>query len=90
VGDRLPLPSDAVLGSQLDATDPPAASLDEAGRSVPQYLHLVAATGRSSERQAGQVSAGSGFPKTTTPRRLCVNLKETTITNYTTAMKTRK
>jgi hypothetical protein len=50
----------------------------------------VAATGRSSERQAGQVSAGSGFPKTTTPRRLCVNLKETTITNYTTAMKTRK
>ena len=34
---------------------------------MPQYLHLVAATGRSSERQAGQVLTGAGSPNTVAP-----------------------
>ena len=37
------------------------------GWSVPQYLHLLAAAGRSLDRQAGQVLTGAGSPKTTWP-----------------------
>jgi anti-sigma B factor antagonist len=40
-----------------------------AGWSVPQYLHLEAAAGRSLDRQAGQVLTGGGSPNTTWPRR---------------------
>jgi anti-anti-sigma factor len=39
------------------------------GWSVPQYLHLEAAAGRSLDRQAGQVLRGGGSPNTTWPRR---------------------
>jgi hypothetical protein len=39
------------------------------GWSVPQYLHLEAAAGRSVDRHAGQVLTGVGSPKTTCPRR---------------------
>ena len=46
----------------------------EAARSVPQYLHFVAATGRSSERHAGHVFTGAGSPKTVSPRRARIAL----------------
>ena len=39
------------------------------GWSVPQYLHLEAAAGRSLDRHAGQVLTGGGSPNTTCPRR---------------------
>jgi hypothetical protein len=45
-----------------------------AGWSVPQYLHLEAAAGRSLDRQAGQVLTGAGSPNTTCPRRACTCL----------------
>ena len=41
------------------------------GWSVPQYLHLDAAAGKSSDRHAGQVLTGGGSPNTTWPRRAC-------------------
>ena len=40
-----------------------------AGWSVPQYLHLDAAAGRSVDRHAGQVLTGAGSPNTSCPRR---------------------
>ena len=60
------------------------------GWSVPQYLHLLAAAGRSLDRQAGQVLTGAGSPNTTCPRRAWTALYGTTIRKYTTAMKMMK
>src|SRR5215813_15657538 len=37
--------------------------------SLAQYLHLVAATGISADRQLGHVLVGGGSPKTDLPRR---------------------
>ena len=42
--------------------------------SLPQYLHLVAPRGRSSDKQAGHVFTGAGGPNTVWPRRLDVYL----------------
>jgi 2-keto-4-pentenoate hydratase len=36
---------------------------------VAQYLHLMAATGRSGALHSGQVLVGSGSPNTVVPRR---------------------
>ena len=47
----------------------PTGSGATGGCSVPQYLHLEAAAGRSLDRHAGQVFTGAGSPKTTCPRR---------------------
>lgn len=40
-----------------------------AATSLPQCRHLVAGTGRSPDRQKGQVLVGAGSPKTVSPRR---------------------
>src|SRR5580698_9785750 len=72
----------------LNHAQPAAAAA--AGWSVPQYRHLLAAAGRSSDRHAGQVLTGGGAPNTVTPRRAEILLYGTTITKYTTAMKTTK
>ncbi len=55
-----------IPGTASAATSEP---YDRAGCSVPQYLHLEAAIGRSSDKQAGQVLTGGGSPKTVIPRR---------------------
>jgi hypothetical protein len=57
---------------------------------VPQYLHLLAAAGRSLDRQAGQVLVGGGSPNTTFPRRAWILRYGTTTRKYTTAMKMMK
>ena len=46
----------------------PLASAPDGACSVPQYLHLLAAAGRSSDKHAGQVFVGPGSPNTVTPR----------------------
>src|SRR5579863_6712673 len=55
--------------------------------SAPQYLHLVAAGFRSSERHWGQVLVGSGAPNTVLPVRAMMYLLGATIRKYTTAIK---
>ena len=61
-----------------------------AGTSVPQYLHLVAASGRSSDRHAGQAFTGAGVPNTVTPRRAEMWRYGSTMAKYTTTMKMTK
>ena len=41
--------------------------------SEPQYLHVLAAGFRSSERHAGHVLVGGGSPNTVLPRRAMTN-----------------
>jgi len=51
---------------------------------------LVAATGRSSDKHAGQVFTGAGSPNTVSPRRAMIVLYGTTMTKYSTPMNTTK
>src|SRR5690349_14874405 len=60
-----PLAGDPARRHRVD----PAMGYAVTGWSVPQYLHLDAAAGRSLDRQAGQVLTGAGSPNTTWPRR---------------------
>ncbi len=70
------VPRDHGRGRLLRGREMTGAGQDRAGQavavagwSVPQYLHLLAAAGRSVDRHAGQVLTGAGSPKTTCPRR---------------------
>src|SRR5580704_4211134 len=68
----------------------PTGSGATGGCSVPQYLHLEAAAGRSLDRHAGQVFSGGGSPNTTCPRRAWIALYGITMRKYTTATKMTK
>jgi hypothetical protein len=61
-----------------------------AGWSVPQYLHFVAAGGRSSDKHAGHVLTGAGEPNTVTPRFAEIALYGITMAKYNTDMNTMK
>ena len=65
-----PVPGDDGRRGQLRGREVTAGqAAASCGWSVPQYLHLLAAAGRSLDRQAGHVLTGVGSPNTLCPRR---------------------
>ncbi len=65
--DRLVVHSSTFLLAESVLADGPAQGV--AANSLAQYLHFVAATGTSPDKQYGQVFVGAGSPKTAFPRR---------------------